>query len=275
MEINNILTASWLDILFDNRNKDYGAYELRKTYSARVGKALLGTTIIVGLAIVGSSFSGNEKTNILPASKGDSILLHVIEEKTLPKELPKPEVIQEQPAVQEAVKTIIFTEPIIVENDKLKSPTPPQEEVKTAVLGNIVSDGKLATSISVPTLPPGDGLGIVGEKKTDDSNVIIENVQVQAKFIGDWVKFLTRNLDPQVPLDNGAVPGKYTVIVQFVVDKEGNVSDIKPLTKIGFGMEEEAVRVLKKATRWEPGIQNGYKVKAYRQQSITFQVLED
>ena len=62
---------------------------------------------------------------------------------------------------------------------------------------------------------------------------------------------------------------------RFVVDKEGNVSDIKPLTDIGYGMEQEAVRVLKKATKWEAAIQNGYPVKAYRKQAITFQVTEE
>ena len=62
-------------------------------------------------------------------------------------------------------------------------------------------------------------------------------------------------------------------MIQFVVDVEGNVSDIKPLTNHGYGLEQEAVRVLKKAAKWEPAIQNGVKVKAYRKQVITFQVL--
>ena len=60
-----------------------------------------------------------------------------------------------------------------------------------------------------------------------------------------------------------------------MVDTNGTVSDIKPLTNLGYGMEQEAVRVLKKATKWEPAIQNGRKVKAYRRQKITFQVMSD
>jgi protein TonB len=76
-------------------------------------------------------------------------------------------------------------------------------------------------------------------------------------------------------VDNGAPAGRYSVVVQFVVDKEGNVSDIETLTHHGYGLEEEAVRVLKKATKWEPAIQNGIKVKAYRRQVITFEVNDE
>ena len=76
-------------------------------------------------------------------------------------------------------------------------------------------------------------------------------------------------------MDNGAPPGRHTVIVQFIVDKEGNVSDIQALSNVGFGMEEEAIRVLKRADKWEPAIQAGYKVKAYRVQRITFEVLDN
>ena len=62
------------------------------------------------------------------------------------------------------------------------------------------------------------------------------------------------------PVDNGAPEGTYTVYVQFVVDKEGNISDVKALTNHGYGMEEEAVRVIKKGPNWTPAIQNGRPV---------------
>ena len=63
--------------------------------------------------------------------------------------------------------------------------------------------------------------------------------------------------------------------MQFVVDEDGAVSDIKALTNHGYGLEQEAIRVLRKAKKWEPAIQNGRKVKAYRKQPITFQVTEE
>jgi protein TonB len=56
------------------------------------------------------------------------------------------------------------------------------------------------------------------------------------------------------------------------VDKEGNISDVRPLSSHGFGMEEEAMRVIKKGPKWSPAVQNGRQVKAYRKQPITFVV---
>ena len=105
-----------------------------------------------------------------------------------------------------------------------------------------------------------------------DSSLCTEN---EAHFSGGavgWRKFLEKNLDPGVATKNLAPEGTYTVMVQFVIDKEGHVTDIKPLTKFGFGMEEEVVRILKKSPQWIPAFQFGRNVKAYRKQPVTFMV---
>jgi protein TonB len=65
------------------------------------------------------------------------------------------------------------------------------------------------------------------------------------------------------------------VVIQFIIDKEGKISNITALTKHGFGMEEEVIRLLKKAPNWKPAIQDGRFVKAYRKQPITFMVIEE
>ncbi|MEI9809185.1 MAG: M56 family metallopeptidase [Bacteroidota bacterium] len=90
-----------------------------------------------------------------------------------------------------------------------------------------------------------------------------------------WVKFLQRNLNSLVPVDKGAPAGKYTVYAQFIVDKEGNISDIKALTQHGFGMEEEVIRVLKTGPKWIPGKLNGETVKAFKKQPVTFVIEEE
>ncbi|HEX2629304.1 MAG TPA: energy transducer TonB, partial [Chitinophagaceae bacterium] len=68
--------------------------------------------------------------------------------------------------------------------------------------------------------------------------------------------------------------GTYTVIIQFVVDVDGSVSNIVPLSDKGYGLEQEAIRVLKQSKKWKPAIQNGRQVKAYRKQPITFVIDE-
>lgn len=106
---------------------------------------------------------------------------------------------------------------------------------------------------------------------------IFEKVDIEASFPGGemaWRKFLEKNLRADVPLRRGAPAGSYTVWVQFVVDKEGNVSSIKPLTSWGYGMEDEIVRVLKKSPKWMPASQDGIEVRAYRKQPVTFVIEE-
>jgi len=115
------------------------------------------------------------------------------------------------------------------------------------------------------------------EIKEDDDKVFVK-VEVEASFKGGeraWLKYLEKNLDQNMPVKNGCkLAGTYTVIVQFIVEKDGSVSDVRALTNHGFGMEEEAIRIIKKGPDWVPAIQNGRQVKAYRKQPITFEIAE-
>jgi hypothetical protein len=105
------------------------------------------------------------------------------------------------------------------------------------------------------------------------SDSIFSKVDIEAGFSGGdnaWRNYLVRTLDAEIPNTHYVPPGTYTVIVQFVVDKTGGISDIKALTKHGYGMEEEVIRVITKGPKWAPAIQNGRTVKAYRKQPVTF-----
>lgn len=112
----------------------------------------------------------------------------------------------------------------------------------------------------------------------EDDFEIFDRVEIEASYPGGetaWRRFLEQNLNAAVPANKKAPVGVYTVVVQFVVDKEGKVSAIKPLTTYGYGMEEEVVRILRKAPRWNPAIQDGRQVRAYRKQPVTFMVMEE
>ena len=74
--------------------------------------------------------------------------------------------------------------------------------------------------------------------------------------------------------DNGAPPGNYTVVVSFLVDKEGNISEVKAENDPGYGTADEAVRVIQRGPKWKPAVQNGRNVIYRQRQSITFQVAE-
>ena len=116
------------------------------------------------------------------------------------------------------------------------------------------------------------------EVNPDTTIGIFEKVEVEASFQGGvqgWRTFLERNLNASTPVDNGAPSGQYLIIVQFIVNKDGSVSDIKPLTRLGYGMEDEVVRIIGKSGNWIPAMQNGKPVKAYRKQPVTFMTIED
>ena len=273
METSKILTADWLDILFDNRNKEYGAYQLRRTYEKRIRGALLVTLLITGFIVVGATLGNSFSGHHAPSTKTDGgyILKKIEEKKPPPVQKPKVDPKPKEPPV----KTKMFTEFKPVPDDKMVQPPPSQDDLKNSKIDVFTKDGKDFDGIQDGPPVKGDEKGVVDVKPKEETDGIVQHVEIEAKFIGDWGKFLLRSLNPGVPADNGAPPGRYTVMIQFVVDKEGNVSDIRALTNIGYGLEEEAIRVIKKATKWEPAIQNGYKVKAYRRQPITFEVPEE
>jgi protein TonB len=120
------------------------------------------------------------------------------------------------------------------------------------------------------------GTGQVEAPKVQEADYDKEftSVQVEAKFQGDWNKYLERNLNSQTPADNGAAPGRYTVTVSFRVDKDGSISEVQALNDPGYGCGAEAVRVIKKGPKWTPAIQNGRNVIYRQKQNITFEVTE-
>lgn len=112
-------------------------------------------------------------------------------------------------------------------------------------------------------------------KANDDSDKIFSKVEIDAAFPGGdaaWRRYLERNLGGFNPADNGAPDGLYTVRVQFIVDKEGKISNVTALTHYGYGMEEIAIRVIKNGPKWTPAIQHGHNVKAFRTQPVSFEI---
>jgi len=272
MKPNNILSASLIDLIFDGRNKEYGAYYLRNTYEQRVKKALIVTFSIVFLVVWGTALAGKSKRPIT-----NDRINGVIEIMKLPpdEKIVEPPPPKKDPPPQEVqVRTERLTNMIVVDKEVIEPP-PTIDALAIAVVGIDKLDGIENLNIVTPEIKAGITKGIIQEKIDKYDDEIVPIVEIEAAFIGNWIKFLERNLDGETPVRNGAGAGRYTVVIQFVVDKEGKVSDIKPLTNHGYGLEAEAVRVLKKAPKWKPAIQNGLEVKAYRRQMITFEVIED
>lgn len=271
MEANKILSSSLLDVLFEKRNKEYGAYDLRSSYNKRIGIALGVGLALVGVFTLGTVLAGNggksnSNVQIIP---GVIITELPPEEKVEvippPKEIPPARVEK-----QELFSTIKITK-----DDEVIDPPPSVDDLKTANIGLVKVDGDEATGFVTPDVIP-DPKGLIEPQAAKPEGPFVK-VEVEASFPGGakkWQQFLERNCNGQVASENGAAAGRYTVIIRFVVDENGNVSDIQPLSTNGHGMEEEAIKVVKKAAsmKWNPAIQNGRMVKAYRTQPIIFMV---
>ncbi|MEI9946146.1 MAG: energy transducer TonB [Chitinophagaceae bacterium] len=273
MEANKILSADILDLVFEHRNKDYGAYQLRKTYNSRIGRALIITASVAILALLGSWLSSTlESSNDKKLDIKEITLEDIKQEEEVKPPPPPPPPPPEPPKIE--MKQ--FTPPKIVKDEEVQEPPPPQEELKEVKIDVVNQEGIKDEGIIAPTVID-EGKGVIEEQK-EDPNKIFEKVEIEAKFKGGeaaWRKYLERNLNPNAPIDNGAPEGTYTVYVQFVVSKDGSISDVRALTNHGYGMEAEAVKVIKRGPAWEPAVQNGRQVNAYRKQPITFQVASE
>jgi len=267
MKSNNILQSELIDIIFDGRNKEYGAYELRNNYSTRIRNAMLVTGVIV-LGLIGSSVLANSaRGHAVIRDPNEGVKLTIVTEQDIEQPQPEPE----KPKVDEPqVKTEIFTAPKILDDKDVVNPPPAMADLDSARIDVVKREGVPDPGISEGK-PPVDTKGILEVKHTEETGPLV-TVDLDAKFNGNWRQYLERNLVADIPISNGAAPGRYPVEVKFVVDVEGHVSDIVAITRHGFGMEDEAVRVIRKSAKWEPAVFEGRMVKAYKRQLITFVV---
>jgi antitoxin component YwqK of YwqJK toxin-antitoxin module len=145
-------------------------------------------------------------------------------------------------------------------------------ELKTGKWQFFYSDGKLSALVYFKndteiTLEMFDKNGTI----TTDTSL----KRREAAFKGgnaEWRKYLERSVNANIAANNRAPVGRYTVIIQFIVDIDGKIKDPEPLTNLGYGMEKEVIDVIRKGPKWEPAYYYGRPIKAYRKQPLTFQV---
>lgn len=274
MEANKILQTDLLDIIFEGRNKSYGAYELRHSYNRRIKVAVItmaGICLVFITGVLLANSSGKKMNGQLLVK--DYELTSITEP---PKKIVIPEPVQ--PKEVEQVHTIKVTPPRIVEDELVtKTEVPPNEDAENIKIGLSNTDGVDKDFVSPPIEKEGTGAISLPVHDEEDYTKTFISVQKEAQFpggVGAWQKYLERNLNTNMPVDNGAAAGTYTVIVSFVVDKDGNISDVQALNDPGYGTAQEAIRVIKKSKQWTPALQNGRNVTYRQKQSITFLVNE-
>ncbi len=274
MDINKILGADVLDIIFEGRNKAYGAYELRRTYNQRLKKALIFTASLLLLIFV-SAVMANVLSKYKSNTNIDVIDTQMAEVKKDEPPPPPPPPPPPTPPPPPEVNQVKFTPPKIVKDEEVA----PEEKIEEIKEDQVISTKTVESDNKdqIVQAPIEDNSKAVEMPKEDDENKVFTKVEVDATYIGGesaWRRYLSNNLDAGVPGENGAAPGTYTVIVRFIVSKDGSVSDVQAETNHGSGMEQESVRAIKKSGKWTPAIQNGRNVTAYKRQPITWVVQE-
>ncbi len=244
----DIFTNLWLNIVFEGRNKSYGAYELRKENPKTSVKALVIGTVVFTLLV-----SAPLIASFLPDFKEDEmdrnikVTLNKIKQPEKPKEnLPPP------PPPPPKVDQVKFVKPVVAKAEEVTEEPPKVEEIKDKKIGAETIKGDPDAELTVEPV----GNGPVEEDNTVYSSAGLE---VQPEFPGGmsgFYKYVAKNYTyPEGEEINGKV------LVSFVVEKDGSLTDIKVIRDLGYGTGAEAIRVLKKMPRWSPGEQNGRKVR--------------
>lgn len=270
----DLISNAWCDLVFEGKNQAYGAYKLRKGTSKRN----LWSIIIVLIAAV-AIFSAIAIKNVIEANQKVAVttaveLSKIDKTPKVEKKKAAPKI--EQPKVVEKVKSSIkFTAPVIKKDSEVK----PEEEMKTqedlqktkttigafTVVGNDEIDGevlKAKEEIAQPEPP-----------KNEEENKVFDVVEELPSFPGGQgalMAWLNDNIKyPVVAAENG-IQGK--VIVQFVVGKNGSISNVKVLRSVDPSLDKEAVRVVSNMPNWTPGKQNGASVNVRFTLPVTFRL---
>jgi protein TonB len=292
MVAKDILTADLLDLLFADRNKQYGAYMLRKTYPKRLLTALL-VTIVLGFSAMWLIQPAQTETPTTMLNVRD-VVLENIEEVMPPPPPPPPPPKQEtppppkkttavaaKPKLAPRVERTRFTPPVIKKDAEVKkSEMPPVKEI--AVVDAVSTEGLNQEVLAAPppvaqdlVSAPDGGTGIIAVKEVDE-NKIFEKVEIAASVnTSQWRRHLERNLLPYIEdaAAGGMEPGQYTVMVRFLVERDGSITDVNALNNPGYGLGKGAEQVVKNGPKWSPGEQNGRKVRSYHTQPITFVIM--
>ena len=275
----DLSSKEWRDIIFEGKNKEYGAYKLRQESNARHNKAML--VIIIVLAIVAAlAFLVNtviKAAEARPEDTGEQVLAELVvnEEPEPEPEEEQQRIEEQQPEVikEELLNTVKSAEIAIVpdeEAEEIKS----QDEMKEddRAIGAVNEDRGVDDIINAQEHKD---VVVVEEKKPEhDDNFVFEAVEQEAKFPGgdkaliEWLGNHTNY--PQTALDNG-VQG--TVRVRFVVKKDGTIGDAKVLKPIDPALDKEALRVVKSLPKFIPGKMNGHAVNCYFTVPVRFRIV--
>lgn len=272
----DLISSDWVDLVFEGRNKAYGAYRLRKSTTKRNILAMVAVVLLLVVAFIiltVKNFVDEQRAKVAMTQVAE---LTNYEQPKKQAEVKQKKIEVEPERVVERVKSSIkFTAPVIKKDDEVK----PEEELKTQdelmstktaigtfdVKGNDDANGEIlkAKDVIAEPEPP----------KHEEENKVFDIVEQQPLFPGGptaLMKYLSENTKYPVVAQENGVQGRVTV--QFVVEKDGSISDVHVLRGVDPSLDKEAVRVVKSMPRWTPGKQNGITVRVNYRVPVLFRL---
>ena len=272
----DLISNEWTDLVFEGRNQEYGAYKLRKGTTKRN----IWSIIIVALAAV-LLYLGLQLQHMVEANRQventQAIELSALEQKKKEAKVEKKEQVKVEPekVVEKVKSSVKFTAPVIKKDNEVKE----EDEIKLdeveksnkavgafTVEGNDEVGGevlKAKEEIAAPEPPKQQ----VEENKVSD---VVEQMPSFPGGMGALMSWLSQNIKyPVIAAENG-VQGR--VIVQFVVEKDGSITDVKVAKSVDPSLDKEAARVVKSMPHWIPGKQNGSAVRVKYTVPVTFKL---
>lgn len=272
----DLTSREWCDLVFEGRNKAYGAFELRQSSPKRHNIAMI---IIIVVAVI--AFSVPALIRFVTPEKVEEAMTEVTTLSKLPEaEVKKNEDLKplapETPPPPPLKSSIKFTAPVIKKNEEVSE----EDEIKSQ--DELAKNDKVAISIAdVKGNDEINGADIADFKEVvrpeapkEEKEVPYQAVEQMPQFPGgdaELMKYIQDHLKyPVIAAENG-IQGR--VIVRFVVSKTGEIQDVTVLRGVDSSLDKEAVRVIKSMPKWIPGKQNGNNVAVYFTVPVMFKLM--
>jgi protein TonB len=274
----DLIDNRWSDLMFENRNKEYGAYVLRRQTTSRNIKSIIAVLILFAIVMVymvaKNAYDDYQKAHMAQTQVTELTALQEQkkEAKVERKEIVKQEKVEQ--VVEKVKSSIKFTAPVIKKDDEVR----PEDEMKSQ---DEIMNSKVAVGFAnvIGNDESGEVLKakemIINEpvKPKEEENKVFDVVEQMPSFPGGMaalMAYLQKSIKyPPVAEENG-IQGR--VICTFVVERDGSVTDVRVAKSVDPSLDKEAVRVVSAMPKWIPGKQNGQSVRVKYTLPVTFRL---
>lgn len=275
----DLTRQGWCDLIFDGRNKSYGAYKLRTQTGQRNVKAIIAIAILAAACIILFWVKTRYDEYQMAHQKNEQVteLSALNQPKKKAEVKRKVEVEKPKEVVKEVKSSIKFTAPVIKKDNEVK----PEEEMKTqdqlmetkTAIGALDVKGNSDNGVVMQVTQRVADEPVKAEPKPEVENKVFDVVEQMPSFPGGpaaLMKYLADNIKYPVVAQENGVQGR--VVVSFVVERDGSISDVQVVRSVDPSLDKEAQRVVRSMPKWIPGKQNGSAVRVKYNVPVSFRL---